>query len=70
MIKLKKFYEHEHSPSVFIMFKKNYEVVWSYSGNELRRVHLENPSSFISEPLEVPIPKHLDEKLNASYEDF
>ena len=69
-IEIKDWYEHEHSPSVFVMFTKKYEVVWCYSGNELRRVYLENPDEFISEPLELHIPDHLDKKLTNYYDDF
>ena len=69
-LSIKDWYEHRHSPSVFIMFRKSYEVVWSYSGNELRRVYLLQPEEFISEPIEVPIPKYLDKVLTDLYENF
>jgi hypothetical protein len=69
-IDIKDWYRHEHSPSGFVMFTKTYAVVWSYSGNALQRVYLERPDDFISEPLELPIPDHLDKKLTEAYEDF
>ncbi len=67
-IEIKEFYEHEHTPSIFIMFRKNYQVVWCYSGNELRRAYLQSPDEFISGPLELPIPEHLDQTLTEYYE--
>ena len=64
------FYEHEHPPSVFVMFTKTYGVVWCYSGNELRRAYLERPDEFLSGPIELPIPEYLDELLTDYYENF
>jgi hypothetical protein len=69
-IEIKSSYDHEHSPSVFVMFTKTYQVVWCYSGNELRRVYLERPEDFISEPLELPIPRHLDRRLTARMDNI
>lgn len=70
MIEIKDVYTHEHSPSIFIMFDNVYHVYWCYSGNELRRIYLENPSNWISEPIEVPIPEYLDKELTSLYENF
>lgn len=67
-IEIKEWYEHKQSPSVFIMFDKNYQAHWCYSGNELRRIYLESPDDFISEPLELPIPDHLDKTLTDFYD--
>ena len=61
---------YEHSPSIFIMFTSDYQVVWSYSGNELRRVYLETPDKYISSPIEVAIPNYLDKILTDYYDDF
>jgi hypothetical protein len=69
-IVIKDWYKHEQSPSVFVMFDKNFQAHWCYSGNELRRVYLLDPSNWISEPLELPIPAHLDKKLTQMYDDF
>ncbi len=69
-IEIKDSYKHEHSPSVFVMFDKEFTVHWCYSGNELRRLYLENPDDFVSEPLELPIPDHLDKKLTDLYDNF
>ena len=69
-IEIKEWYEHQSSPSIFIMFDKDYRVHWCYSGNELRRIYLESPEEWISEPLEVPIPKHLDKTLTDLYENW
>ena len=67
-LKIKDFYEHEHSSSVFIMFTKDYEVIWHYSGNQLRQMYLENPEEYISAPIEVAIPDYLD-KILTDYDD-
>lgn len=69
-IEIKEWYAHEKSPSVFVMFDKNYKAHWCYSGNELRRVYLLDPSQWISEPLELPIPEHLDKKLTSYYDNW
>lgn len=69
-IEIKDWYAHEHSPSVFIMFTNEYKVIWCPSGNELRQVYLEKPENFIPGPIEVAIPKHLDETLRDYNEDF
>jgi len=69
-MEIKEYYEHKYEPSVFVMFNKNYEVMWCYSGNELRRIYLENPADYISEPLELAIPGYLDEKLTDLYENY
>ena len=52
------------------MFRENNEIVWSFSGNELRRVYLENPDEFCSEPIEVELPDYLYEKLSDDLENF
>ena len=61
-------YEHQHSPSVFVMFTKNFEAVWSYSGNNLRSFYLRHPEEYISGPLELPIPDYLDRVLTDHYD--
>jgi len=68
-IEIKEWYEHEQPPSIFIMFRKNFQIVWSFSGNHLGQIYLNNPTSFISGPIEVPVPDDLYEKLD-EYEDF
>lgn len=60
-------YEHKHSPRVFVMFTKNYEGVWSYSGNNLASYYERNPGDYISGPLELPIPEYLDRLLTDYY---
>ena len=67
---IKDWYEHEHDPSIFIMFAKDHQIHWAYSGNELRRVYLEHPENFISGPIEVPIPEYLDQKLTHDLDNF
>lgn len=67
---LKEFYEHEHSPSVFIMFGKDGTCHWCYSGNELRRIYLESPKEFVSMPIEVPIPDDVNKALDNMYENW
>ena len=69
-ITIKDWYEHEQMPSVFVMFTTEHQVVWCYSGNELRRIYLEAPDNFISGPIELPIPQDLDQKLTEHYDDF
>lgn len=69
-IEIKDWYEHEHSPGIFIMFDKDHRIHWSFSGNELRRVYLENPDLFISGPIEVAIPEYLDQKLMDDLDNF
>lgn len=49
------------------MFTKNYEAVWSYSGNNLASFYKRNPDDYISGPLELPIPEHLDRILTDYY---
>ena len=69
-IEIKDWYEHEHKSSVFVMFTKTCEIVWCFSGNELRRGYLENPDDFISGPMELPITPALVKKLTDHIEDF
>lgn len=69
-IEIKEWYEHEHDPSVFIMFTKDFEIVWCPSGNELRRGYLENPSDFISGPIEVPITPELWKLISDDMDNF
>ena len=69
MPEIRDWYEHQHSPSVFVMFTKNYEAVWSYSGNNLRSFYLRSPEDYISEPLELPIPEYLDRILTDYYDN-
>lgn len=63
------FYEHRHSPSVFVMFTKSYEAVWSYSGNNLAAIYQRDPEAYISGPLELPIPEYLDRILTDYYDN-
>lgn len=65
---IKEHYEHKSPPSIFIMFQWNYEIIWSYSGNELARMYREKPGNYRSEPIEVPIPDYLDKDLTAMYD--
>lgn len=51
---------------LFIMFKKDQEIVWSYVANELIRMQQRNPSGYISDPIEVTIPDSLDYELAMS----
>lgn len=67
---IKDIYEHEHSPSIFIMFDVKFQVHWCYSGNELRRIYLEDPSQWISGPIEVSITDDLDKKLTELYDNW
>lgn len=69
-IKIKDWYEHKSETSIFIMFRDDNEIVWSFSGNELRRVYLENPNGFCSEPIEVQLPNYLYAKLSDDLENF
>jgi hypothetical protein len=69
-IEIKDWYEHKNEKSIFIMFTTNNEIVWSFSGNELKRGYLENPEEFCSEPLEVTLPDYLYEKLTDDLENF
>ena len=52
------------------MFDSNNEIVWSFSGNELRRVYLENSKKLCSEPIEVELPDYLYEKLSDDLENI
>jgi hypothetical protein len=63
------FYEHKHSPSVFVMCTKSYEVIWSQSGNNLASIDQRNPDEYISRPLELPIPEYLDRILFDCYDN-
>lgn len=77
---IKDIYDHRNSPwdyeiskkypSVYIMFTKNFELAWSPSGNELRRIYLENPDGFISEPIHVPIPKYLKKEIDDAMDNW
>jgi len=67
-LEIKDWYEHDHSQSIFIMFTKDYEVIWHHSGNELRQMYLEHPEEYISSPIEVAIPDYLD-KVLTDYDD-
>jgi|GEM_PF-5636920 len=67
---IKDSYKHEYDKSIFIMFKSNNEIVWSFSGNELRRSFLEHPNELCSEPIEVALPDYVYEKLLDDLENF
>lgn len=69
-MEIKDYYEHEHNPSVFIMFTREGECMWCYSGNELRRIYFEDPSNYISTPIEMSIPDDLDKKLTEMYDNY
>lgn len=60
----------QRSPSVYVMFRKDWSIVHCQSGNELRRVYLENPEEFISEPLFLAIPRYLDAKMEDLIDNF
>lgn len=66
---IKDWYEHEHSPSIFVMFMKEHEIVWSYSGNQLRIMFLKEPDEYVSGPIELPIPSYLDKELTDAIEN-
>jgi hypothetical protein len=77
-IVIKEFYDHKNnpwskevatrSPSVYVMFMNDWTVIHCESGNELRRIYLENPDKFISEPLYLAIPRYLKSKID-EYDD-
>lgn len=67
MIDIKDDYKHEHNPSIFIMFDSNFQIHWCYSGNVLRQMFLDSPENFISGPIEMPIPKYLDDEITYMY---
>lgn len=67
---MKEWYEHTFEKSIFIIFRANNEIVWSFSGNELRRAFLDNPNEFCSEPIEVALPDYLFEKLTDDLDNF
>lgn len=69
-IEIKDWYEHAHPQSVFVMFTKTLEVVWSLSGNELRRVYLLDPDAYSSGPLELPIPDELRAVIDEAIDNF
>ena len=66
-------WSHEVSqkyPSIYIMFDKSFNVHWCPSGNELRRIYLENPSNWISEPIYVAIPRYVDAEIKGMMDNF
>lgn len=67
---IKEWYEHSHPQSIFVMFTKSLEVVWSPSGNELRRVDLLDPEAYASGPLELPIPDEVKEVIDDYCDNF
>lgn len=67
---IKDHYPHEHSPSIFVMMHKSFQLQWCPSGNELRRIYLESPDDFLSGPIEVPIPKDLDKIITFAYDNY
>lgn len=69
-IEIKDWYEHEHSPSVFLIFRKDASIVWSFSGNNLRSQLLAEPDEFISGPIECQIPQAVYDQLSHDLEDF
>lgn len=69
-LEIKPYYEHEREHSVFVMFRKSTELVWSFSGNELRRVYLLNPEEFMTGPLELEISEELMQKLTEFIDNF
>lgn len=69
-VEIKDRYEHKCENSIFIIFKNNNEIVWSFSGNELRRIYLDNPKQFSSEPIEVALPEYVYLKLEDDLENF
>jgi hypothetical protein len=58
------------SPSIYVMFRKDWTIVHCESGNELRRIYLENPDEYISEPLYLAIPRYLKAKLDELVDNF
>ncbi|WP_165227476.1 hypothetical protein [Aquisphaera insulae] len=58
------------APSIYVMFTARCELVWSFSGNELRRVYLEEPEAYLSEPLLLAIPRYLKTRLQDDLEPF
>ncbi len=69
-LEIKDWYEHEHSQSIFIMFTKDCEVIWHYSGNELRQIYLRDPEEYLSAPIEVAIPDYVGKILTDYDDDF
>jgi len=56
------------SPSIYVIFRKDWSIEYCMSGNELRRIYLEHPDEFISEPILLPIPRYLMAALQAKIE--
>ena len=69
-IEVKDWYEHEHPPSVFLIFRKDTSIVWSFSGNNLRSHFLAEPDEYISAPIECQIPQALYDQLSDDLDDF
>lgn len=79
-IVIKEWYDHKNqpwshevstrSPSIYVMFRKDFTLVHCCSGNELRRVYLENPDEYISEPLYLAIPRYLQARIEEWIENF
>ena len=63
-------WDYQKYPSVYIMFTKKFEVMWCPSGNELRRIYLESPGEFISEPIYVAIPRYLDAAITYAMDHY
>jgi hypothetical protein len=80
VIVIKESYDHKNqpwsyelakqSPSMYIMMDKNFRVIHCPSGNELRRIYLENPEEYISEPIYVAIPRYLDKEITKAMDNW
>ena len=60
----------KRSPSIYIMFRKDWTVIHCPSGNELRRIYLENPEEYISEPIYVAIPQYLKKEMDDAIDNW
>lgn len=77
---IKDWYDHEldpwshevckRSPSIYVIFRKDWSIVYCESGNELRRLYLDHPEEFISEPLYLAVPRYLKAAMKARLDDL
>ena len=56
--------------AVFVIFRKDSSIVWSFSGNNLRSHFLAEPDEFISAPIECQIPQALYDRLSDDLDNF
>lgn len=67
---IKDWYEHKIEGSIFIMLDKDHDVYWCFSGNELRRIYLEDPSYWLTGPIELSIPESLDKQITDFLDNY